>query len=55
MHLMAYTSMSDCVADLEKTGQLIRIHEEVDPHLEMAAIHLRVYAAGGPALYFEHV
>ncbi len=52
---MAYTSMSDCLADLEKTGQLIRIHEEVDPHLEMAAIHLRVYAAGGPALYFEHV
>ncbi|MFY0064886.1 hypothetical protein ABTP66_19930, partial [Acinetobacter baumannii] len=41
--------------DLEKNGMLIRIREEVDPYLEMAAIHLRVHEAGGPALLFENV
>lgn len=41
--------------DLEKNGHLIRIKEAVDPHLEMAAIHLRVYDAQGPALLFENV
>jgi 4-hydroxy-3-polyprenylbenzoate decarboxylase len=27
----------------------VRVREEVDPHLEMAAIHMRVYERGGPA------
>jgi 4-hydroxy-3-polyprenylbenzoate decarboxylase len=49
---MGYASLRACLADLERTGQLVRIDEEVDPNLEMAAIHRRVYAAGGPALYF---
>jgi 4-hydroxy-3-polyprenylbenzoate decarboxylase len=52
---MPYSSLEECLLDLEKNGHLIRIKEEVDPHLEMAAIHLRVYAAGGPALLFENV
>lgn len=52
---MAYHSLKDCLDDLEKNGQLIRIKEEVDPYLQMAAIHLRVYEAGGPALLFENV
>ena len=52
---MAYTSLEACLMDLEKNGQLIRIKEEVDPYLEMAAVHLRVHAAGGPALLFEKV
>lgn len=52
---MGYKSLADCVADLEKHGHLIRIKEEVDPYLEMAAIHLRVYERQGPALYFEKV
>lgn len=47
--------MEECLLDLEKNGQLVRIKEEVDPCLEMAAIHLRVYEAGGPALLFENV
>lgn len=34
---------------------LVRIPQEVDPDLEMAAIQRRVYAAGGPALWFERV
>lgn len=50
-----YPNLEECILDLEKNGQLIRIHEEVDPNLEMAAIHMKVYAAGGPALLFENV
>lgn len=52
---MAYRSMEDCLLDLERNGHLVRIKEEVDPYLEMAAIHLRVHEAGGPALLFENV
>lgn len=52
---MPYKSMRDCVLDLERHGKLIRISESVDPHLEMAEIHRRVFEAGGPALFFERV
>ena len=52
---MAYSSLEECLLDLEKNGQLLRIKEEVDPYLEMASIHLRVFAAGGPAILFEKV
>jgi len=52
---MMYRSLEDCLIDLEKNGHLIRIKEEVDPYLEMAAIHMRVHAAKGPALLFEKV
>jgi 4-hydroxy-3-polyprenylbenzoate decarboxylase len=52
---MAYSSLEECLLDLERNGHLVRIKEEVDPHLEMAAVHLRVYEAKGPALLFEHV
>ncbi len=52
---MGYKSLHDCVVDLERHGHLIRIKEEVDPYLEMAAIHMRVYDAQGPALYFENI
>ncbi len=50
-----YRNLEECIMDLEKSGQLIRIHEEVDPYLEMAAIHRRVNRAGGPAILFENV
>lgn len=52
---MKYTNLEECIIDLERHGHLVRIHEEVDPHLEMAAIHMKVYEAGGPALLFENV
>jgi len=52
---MAYNSLEACLADLERNGHLVRIKEEVDPYLEMAAIHLRLYEAKGPALLFENV
>lgn len=52
---MSYASLESCLNDLEANGHLIRIKEEVDPYLEMAAIHLRVYEAKGPAILFENV
>jgi len=47
--------LEQCLIDLEKNGQLVRITEEVDPYLEMAAIHMKVHAHKGPALLFEKV
>lgn len=52
---MSYISLEECLLDLEKNKYLVRIREEVDPYLEMAAIHLRVHEAGGPALLYENV
>ena len=52
---MAYSSLEQCLLDLEKNGELVRVTETVDPYLEMASIHMRVHAAGGPALLFEKV
>lgn len=52
---MGYNSLAACVADLEQNGHLVRIKEEVDPYLEMAAIHMRVFEAEGPALFFENI
>ena len=52
---MGYKSLADCVSDLEKHGHLIRIKEEVDPYLEAAAIHLRVFENQGPAILFENL
>lgn len=49
---MGYRNLAECVRDLERSGQLIRIDLEVDPDLEVAAIQRRVYLAGGPALLF---
>jgi 4-hydroxy-3-polyprenylbenzoate decarboxylase len=49
---MGYPSLTACVADLERTRQLVRIDQEIDPHLEMAYLHRRVYDARGPALLF---
>ena len=52
---MAYISLEECLLHLKATNQLVTITEEVDTYLEMAAIHLRVHEAGGPALLFENV
>ena len=52
---MAYSSMEECLLDLEHNGMLLRIKEEVDPYLEMASIHLRIFEQKGPAILFEKV
>ncbi|MEZ4948741.1 MAG: UbiD family decarboxylase [Saprospiraceae bacterium] len=50
---MSYKSLRECANDLEKTGQLIRIKEELDPDLEVAEVHRRVYENQGPALLLK--
>ena len=50
-----YKRLYQAIADLEKHGHLLRITEEVDPYLQMAEIQRRVFAANGPALYFERI
>jgi 4-hydroxy-3-polyprenylbenzoate decarboxylase len=52
---MPYRSLRECVDDLQRHGQLVRIESPVDARLEAAAIHRRVHAAGGPAVYFANV
>ena len=52
---MKYKSLQECIDDLDKSGQLIRITEEVDPYLEAAAIHLRIHEAKGKAILFEKI
>jgi 4-hydroxy-3-polyprenylbenzoate decarboxylase len=52
---VGYLNLRECLNDLERTGQLVRIEREVDPHLEAAAIHRRVYKAGGPAVFYARV
>ncbi|MFT4202790.1 MAG: UbiD family decarboxylase [Chitinophagaceae bacterium] len=53
--MTGYHNLESVLLELEKTGRLVRIKEEIDPHLEMAAIQRRIYAHNGPALLFENV
>ena len=52
---MGYRSLRECVADLERSRQLVCIDDEIDPHLEAAEIQRRVYQAQGPAILFRRV
>lgn len=52
---MGYRNLRECVLDLERNGELVRISTEISPNLEAAEIQRRVYLAGGPALLFERV
>jgi len=52
---MGYASLRACLEDLQAHGRLVAIDEPVDAHLEAAAICRRVYAAGGPAVWFRNV
>ncbi len=52
---MGYRTLRECVDDLQRTGQLVRIDQPVDPNLEAAEIQRRVFRAGGPAVYFGSV
>jgi len=53
--LMGYSSLRECIDDLERNGHLVRVTEEVSPDLEMAEIQRRAYAAQAPAIFFEKV
>jgi 4-hydroxy-3-polyprenylbenzoate decarboxylase len=52
---MAYRSLRDFIADLEKSGELVRVTEPVSTELEMTEICTRLLATGGPAVLFENV
>jgi 4-hydroxy-3-polyprenylbenzoate decarboxylase len=52
---MGYRNLRECVDDLQRTGQLVRIESPVDPFLEAAEIHRRVCQAGGPAILYTNV
>lgn len=42
------------LALLRREGELVEIETPVDPYLELAEVHKRVIAAGGPALLFKN-
>lgn len=50
---MSYRDLREFMAQLEASGELLRVREPVSPHLEMTALCDRVLRAGGPALLFE--
>lgn len=52
---MAHRNLHECLADLERVGQLRRIDAEIDAGLLVGAIQRRVFQAKGPALLFTRV
>jgi len=51
---MKYADLRDFLAQLEARGELKRIGQVIDPHLEMTEICDRTLRAKGPALLFEN-
>jgi UbiD family decarboxylase len=52
---MSFPDLRAFLDQLRRTGDLVTIEAPVDPRLEVAEIHRRVIAAGGPALLFTNV
>lgn len=52
---MGYRTLRQCVDDLIAHGRMLVVDEEIDPRLEAAEIHRRVFQSGGPALFFPRV
>ena len=52
---MGYRNLQQAVTDLDRRGELLRIKTELDPDLEIAEVHRRIFDAQGPALLFENV
>ena len=51
---MAYRSLRDFIAQLERDGELVRVSEPVSTVLEMTEIATRLLKTGGPAVLFEN-
>jgi len=47
-------SLGDFLTILRREGELVEVTVPADPHLEIAEIHRRVIAGGGPALLFTN-
>ncbi len=52
---MSYQSISDCVADLGKIGQLLVFDEPISAILEVSQVQRRMHRVGGPAILFTRV
>lgn len=52
---MGYRVLEQCLLDLEASGRLIRLEEQIDANLEAAEIQRRVFLSGGPAILFGNV
>ena len=52
---MAYKSLRDFIARLERGGRLNRVSAPVSPAFEITEIQTRLMAEGGPAVLFENV
>ncbi len=52
---MAFEDLRQFLDRLEKDGELLKVREEVDPHLEMTQLLDRAVKEGGPAVLFENV
>lgn len=51
---MDYKDLRDFISKLEQLGELKRVNQEVDPHLEMTEVCDRVLKQEGPAILFEN-
>ena len=52
---MPFPDLQAFLTHCEKRGDLVRVHAEVDPRLEIAEIVTRVVRSDGPAIVFERV
>ena len=43
---MAYKSLQQCISNLDKRGEILKITKEIDPNLEMASVQLDEFAKG---------
>jgi len=51
---VAYRNTQEWIKTLEEAGELVRIKERVNPHLEITEITDRISKQYGPALLFEN-
>lgn len=51
---MQYSDLRDFIAQLEASGELVRVSKTIDTELEMTEIADRTLRAGGPAILFEN-
>ena len=52
---MSHRSTRQVIDDLRQANRVLIVEDPVDPRLELAEIHRRVYRNGGPALLFTNV
>jgi UbiD family decarboxylase len=52
---MSFPDLRTFLDQLRRDGDLVTVESAVDPNLEVAEIHRRVVAGGGPALLFTNV